>query len=71
MFDKLINLIFGCKHPVRYHSALPFAQDGRSYRVCLKCGAPIAFSVDDFQYVTARYRRRKRREAAHATYPKS
>jgi hypothetical protein len=27
MFEKLINLIFGCKHPERHHSALPFTQD--------------------------------------------
>jgi hypothetical protein len=67
MFETLINLIFGCKHPVRHHSALPFTHDGESYRVCLKCGAPIAFSVDDFEYVTSSYRRRKRREALRAS----
>jgi adenine-specific DNA methylase len=66
MFEKLINLIFGCKHPERDHSALPFTQDGKSYRVCLKCGTAIAYSVDDFEYVTRGYRRRKRREAARA-----
>ena len=51
MFEKLINLIFGCKHPERHHSALPFIQDGKSYRVCLQCGTAIAYSVDDFEYV--------------------
>ena len=64
--EKLINLIFGCNHPERDHSALPFTQDGMSYRVCLKCGTRIAFSVEDFKYITAGYRRRKRREAARA-----
>ena len=66
MFEKLINLIFGCKHPERYHSALPFTQDGQSYRICLKCGTPIGFSVEDFEYITPGYRRRKRRRAARA-----
>jgi hypothetical protein len=47
MFEKLINLIFGCNHPERHHSSLPFTQDGMSYRVCLKCGTRIAFSVED------------------------
>jgi hypothetical protein len=59
MFEKLINLIFGSSHPERHHSALPFTQDGKSYRVCLKCGTPIAYSVEDFQYVTPGYLRRK------------
>ena len=34
--------------------------------VCLKCGTAIAYSVEDFEYVTASYLRRKRREAARA-----
>jgi hypothetical protein len=66
MFEKLINLILGCNHPDRDHSALPFTQDGMSYRVCLKCGTRIAFSVDDFKCITAGYQRRKRREAERA-----
>ena len=61
MFEKLINLIFGCNHPERHHSALPFTQDGKSYRVCLNCGTPIDFSLEDFQYITPGYLRRKRR----------
>jgi len=32
MSMKLINLIFGCNHPERHHSALPFTQDGKSYQ---------------------------------------
>jgi len=66
MFEKLISFIFGCSHPERHHSALPFTQDGQSYRVCLKCGTAIAYSVEDFEYVTPGYLRRKRREAARA-----
>src|SRR5215469_18475584 len=66
MFEKLINLIFGCNHPERFHSTLPFTQDGKSYRVCLKCGTPIGFSVEDFEYITPGYLRRKRRQAARA-----
>ena len=67
MFEKFINLIFGCNHPERHHSALPFAQDGKSYRVCLNCGTPIDFSLEDFQYITPGYLRRKRRRDKAST----
>ena len=61
MFEKLINLSFGWNHLQRHHSTLPFTQDGKSYRVCLNCGTPIDFSLEDFQYITPGYLRRKRR----------
>jgi len=56
MFEKLIISSSAATIQSVNHSALPFTQDGMSYRVCLKCGTRIAFSVEDFKYITAGYR---------------
>jgi hypothetical protein len=39
----MLDMVFGCHHPLL---SRVFTLNGRTYRVCCKCGARFAYSLD-------------------------
>ena len=52
----ILAFLFGCMHR---DLTRPFTLDGETYKVCLSCGAHIAYSTADMRPLTRSERRAK------------